>query len=157
MSQAHSSTQSFRVNASVVIPSCVRVPLPLYEGTNGRLQVGRALVVGATIVLNGLESIGEPLSRSATDRLRMSGAPRLENNNYSSRDYPAGEVARISFTQRSCYRLRPRSRTTEPGAHGSARSWQRRVSAVAPGRIDSYWRLSLSPEAVDAYRTGPLR
>ena len=157
MSQAHSSTQSFRVNASVVIPSCVRVPPPLYEGTNGRLQVGRVLVVGATMVLNGLESLGKPLSSSATNRLRMSGAPRLENKNRSWRDYPAGNAARVISTRRSCHRLRLRSRTTEPGAHGSVRSWQRRGSAVPPGCIGSYWRPSLSPEAVDAYRIGPLR
>ncbi len=83
MSRVHSSGQSFRVYASAVIPSCVRVPPQLYEGADGRLQVGRALVVGATMVLNGLESIGKPLSRCATNRLRMSGAPRRQNYYYS--------------------------------------------------------------------------
>jgi hypothetical protein len=50
---------------------------------NDRLQLGRAVVFGATMMLNGLALIKKPLSRSAADRMRMSGAPLLENNNYS--------------------------------------------------------------------------
>lgn len=83
MSRVHSSRQWFRVYASVVVPSCVCVPRQLYERMNDRLQLGRAVVFGATMMLNGLALIKKPLSRSAVDRMRMSGAPLLENNNYS--------------------------------------------------------------------------
>ncbi len=83
MSRVSSSGQWFRVYASVVVPSCVCVPRQLYERMSDRLQLAHADIFGATMALNGLGSIKKPLSRSAADRMRMSRAPLLENNNYS--------------------------------------------------------------------------
>ena len=77
MSRAHSSGQSFRVYASVVIPSCVCAAAIIRKNKWSVASRARRCVV-ATMMLNGLESFRNPLSRTATHRLRTPSAPRIE-------------------------------------------------------------------------------